>query len=717
MPARQALQRSRAVNGNGADFYTRQMELLESRLKSTESKLATLESMWQRVVNDNSPSHRALSDLAAAVEQVSPANNTSSSFLRNPTMQQRPEDSKDESPGMDFDIVSIEEQIAEDDMDAMGSVGSVKDNLGRFGYSSTLGLVVVFLKAVVKNRNPNTALSRQGLGVLGSELHSDYFPSNTPLTVTALPSPAPDVAVIIPPSEICAIPPRHRVLALLDSYFTIGHTLYPYLHRRSITEAYMKAAHNGFKGVRPTWLALLNMIFAIALQTAQANTSSVDQSESAAFYQRAKRLSAHSLLSNNSIEGMQLMLLMCLYLQSSRRPNQCWNTLGIAIRIGQALGLHKQQTVVSVSPLEREIQKRTWNATIVLDVALAMTYGRPLAISSTSYTSDLPSEESYDYFEEGPQQQVPSDVTPISFFVHTIRLYQIMGRAVETLLGSNNMDVLTFEALETPECFSQLGLLEKQLTAWFRNLPPHLKSPVLFNPSSLQDRIFARQATILSLRYHHCDTLIHRPYFIAELQRIEAISFDNEPQWTGLREGMGRATANASIAACINSARRVLDIITDALKLHGRLGAWWYTLYYAFQAALLLLASGLITYRSDMTFVERTIQGEMAAHGVYLNKAVDIFKAFADNSNAQRHLAFLKKLMHLSNVRLEADGVYFEFAASGQNGIQPSTFVTGDDFDTQNIDNVFLQDMLQIGLMDTNERGSLTFLLDNLPPM
>ena len=651
------------------------------------------------------------------MEQLSPAN-TSSNFMHNQSMQQGLEGISDDSPGLDFDIVSIEEQNAEDDMDAMGSLGSVKDNLGRFGYSSTLGLVVVYLKAVVKTRNPIAAFSRQGLGLLGNELQSDYLPSNTPLTVTAMPSPAPEVAVTIPPSEICALPPRHRVLALLDSYFTNGHTLYPYLHRRSITEAYMKAAHKGFKGVRPTWLALLNMIFAIALQTAQASTSSADQSESAAFFQRAKRLSADSILSNNSLEAMQLMLLMCLYLQSSRRPNQCWNTLGIAIRIGQALGLHKQQTVSSVSPLEREILKRTWNAAIVLDVALAMTYGRPLAVSSTSYSSDLLSDDTFEHYEEGPQPEVPSDLTPISFFVHTIRLYQIMGRAVETLLGSNNMDVLTSEALETPECFSQLGLLEKQLAAWFQNLPPHLKSPILFNPSSLQDRIFARQATILSLRYHHCDTLIHRPYFIAELQRIEAISFGSEPQWTGLREGMGRATTNASIAACINSARRVLDIIIDALKSHGRLGAWWYTLYYAFQAALLLLASGLITHRSEMTFVERTFQGEMAAHGAYLNKAMDIFKAFAENPHAYRHLAFLKKLMHLSNVRLEADGMYFEVAVSGQNGIQPSTLSsTGDDFDAQNIDNAFLQDMLQIGLMDTNERGSLAFLLDNLPPM
>ena len=327
------------------------------------------------------------------------------------------------------------------------------------------------------------------------------------------------------------LPPRHRVMRLFDLYFSNTHTLYPYLHRPSIQQAYNETAATGFKRVRPSWLALLNLVFALAVQTSNDTNSTSERAEAALFFQRAKRVFSQNILSTNSLESMQVMLLMCQYLQSSRKPNQCWNVLGIAIRIGQGLGLHMMKTGNNTATrLEQEIRKWTWYAAIVLDVALAMTYGRPVAMASISYSVELPEDQSDEYFEDNVttvRMPLPNEVTPNSFFVHTIRLYQIMGRAVETIFGSNNMEARTVQALETPEFLSQLGRLEADLTDWCKRLPTRLTLPVQQNPTSLADRIVCRQATILALRYHHFESLIHRPYVVAELHRTAPFSFKN----------------------------------------------------------------------------------------------------------------------------------------------------------------------------------------------
>ena len=691
-------------------------------MATLETRLKTMESLWAQVLHrpNGSGGVGNMAELVAAA--------TASPSI--PALSDE-KDEDDEDIG-DRDVVTVveDEDAVEDDIDAMGSLGFAEGNPGYFGYSSTLGFVAVLLKAVVRASQGVMEPSRFGIEVQPTAaMSSSPLDQTTDLNAQALSVPRSRVDPYV-------LPPRHRVMRLFDAYFNNTHTLYPYLHRSSIQQAYNEASATGFKHVRPSWLALLNLIFALAVQTSIDTNIRLERAEAALFFQRAKRVFSQNILSTNSLESMQVMLLLCQYLQSSRKPNQCWNVLGIAIRIGQGLGLHMMKASNSAATrLEKEMRKRTWYAAIVLDVALAMTYGRPVAVSSISYSVELPEDQPDEYFEDkvsSARTLLPNEVTPNSFFVHTIRLYQIMGRAVETIFGSNNMEARTVEALETPEFISQLGRLEGDLTDWLKRLPTRLTLPVPQNPTSLADRIVCRQATILNLRYHHCESLVHRPYVVAELHRTAPFSFEEQQQPMArqhIRTSLGQATANASIAACILSSRQVLGVIHDAMYNPAQLGAKWYSIYYTFSATLLLMASGLIAHRSGRPFIEGSMPEELRMHCVYIGKAFDIFKSFAtDNASAVRHLTFLNKLMPNFKAQLEENERYFDLMLSTDTlrPAVPTPVISNSDFLTQppntsefeqTLDNVYLQDIIHSDLMDTNERSSLSWLFNSLPAM
>ena len=52
---------------------------------------------------------------------------------------------------------------------------------------------------------------------------------------------------------------------LLARYFSNTGLLFPYVHERSFMVTFDQASKDGFKGVKRTWLGLLNMIFAHAV--------------------------------------------------------------------------------------------------------------------------------------------------------------------------------------------------------------------------------------------------------------------------------------------------------------------------------------------------------------------------------------------------------------------------------------------------------------------
>ena len=81
-----------------------------------------------------------------------------------------------------------------------------------------------------------------------------------------------------------------------------------------------------------------------------------------------RHLLLFEVLDSTSLSLVQMLCLTGVYLQSTQHANRCWNSVGLAIRVAQSLGLHLNEVGGRKIPqLEREMRRRVWHTCVVLD--------------------------------------------------------------------------------------------------------------------------------------------------------------------------------------------------------------------------------------------------------------------------------------------------------------------------------------------------------------
>ena len=172
------------------------------------------------------------------------------------------------------------------------------------------------------------------------------------------------------PVKESALPSKIRMKDMLNSYFGNPHKLYPYIDEELVRQEFVMLQARNFQGVRKTFLALVNMLFAMALQTSSQNE--IPQSHrlqlSNTFFQRSLKLRSSDILTGHTTESVQVLLLMTQYLQGTSRSMGCWNMLGVAVRAAQALGLHRKTSSNGFDSRCREYRNRLWYATVTMDM-------------------------------------------------------------------------------------------------------------------------------------------------------------------------------------------------------------------------------------------------------------------------------------------------------------------------------------------------------------
>lgn len=99
------------------------------------------------------------------------------------------------------------------------------------------------------------------------------------------------------------LPREDLIEKLLHEYFSNTGLLFPYIHEASFMETYRQVKSSGFSGVRRTWLALLNVMLAMATR---ADPSRGDThrafADSDVFYQRSQELCKTQMLRGTTLE-------------------------------------------------------------------------------------------------------------------------------------------------------------------------------------------------------------------------------------------------------------------------------------------------------------------------------------------------------------------------------------------------------------------------------
>jgi hypothetical protein len=183
-----------------------------------------------------------------------------------------------------------------------------------------------------------------------------------------------------------ALPSRSISDYLLDNYWTRAYPLYPFLHRPTFEAAYAMlwnpSARNDHlaqesdaglgNGVNAgpstqSFYCALNMMLALGSQFADISVSQRNELTTM-FEKRSKNLLIIDMMDRGNLAVVQTLLLTGQYLQSTFNPQRCWNCIGVACRIAQALGLHVEEFPQKKGMLGLEMRRRVWYSCVLLDM-------------------------------------------------------------------------------------------------------------------------------------------------------------------------------------------------------------------------------------------------------------------------------------------------------------------------------------------------------------
>ncbi|KAF7517657.1 hypothetical protein G7054_g13738 [Neopestalotiopsis clavispora] len=392
-------------------------------------------------------------------------------------------------------------------------------------------------------------------------------------------------------TDTLSLPSPAEARTLVDTYFATTGVLFPFVHKATFMDTFEQARRENFRTLRRSWLALLNIILAMA--TTIESTLYVSAADRAAraemFFARSEALCIKATMSGTTLETVQTLLLMGLYLQGSNRSVKTWNIHGLAVKAAFHLGLHSNEFSRKFSDIDREIRARTWFGCIVLDRTLSMTFGRPSAIPDNYSRIPLPEILGFNSKQDTGQED-PEALSTI-FFNETIKLYKIMWLVLETLYESNMGSQAGIGMLAMT---SDILRVEQQFMEWQSSLNPALALITATNLSQEVEEysLSTRLRVILSLRYHNLCILASRPFLDFYLHRMERREPD-DPEASMISQ-----LGSRYCRTCFESATKLVDLIHTIFhspKLSRKLlGAWWFTFYYTFNATLAIAVVILI---------------------------------------------------------------------------------------------------------------------------
>jgi len=195
------------------------------------------------------------------------------------------------------------------------------------------------------------------------------------------------------------LPDQRTARVLVEAFFINTHGLLQIFERHQFLEM-LETCYSDPLSTEPSWLCLLNLVFAVGLTMATPLSGSpealvvdklrsehLDRAE--VFYLNAKSLNDPMTgFEDQDFWSVQALLLMSFYMLAKSKRNTAFALLGMAARSAQALGLHREETMVRFGPEEQRARKNLWRSLFVMDRFLSCSLGRPTAIAESDCSGD-----------------------------------------------------------------------------------------------------------------------------------------------------------------------------------------------------------------------------------------------------------------------------------------------------------------------------------------
>ncbi|KAJ5610294.1 hypothetical protein N7510_007013, partial [Penicillium lagena] len=332
---------------------------------------------------------------------------------------------------------------------------------------------------------------------------------------------------------------------------------------------------------------------------------------------------------------------------------------------------------------------------------LSMTFGRPAAIPDSYVKLDLPLKREF----EKPSDFVDDEtsVLSVAFFNATITLYKHLWNVLDLLYGQN---LGCDPSLPITEAAAHIFSMEQHLFAWERSLTQPLQ---LISIISLDEMAKGQLSNyqyfswkfrvILTLRYLNLRVLLHRPVlvkFIAASANTEC-----DPQDLKLLQQIGMN----SMQICADSAMAIIDIVHQVVTEPGwkqsLLGAWWFSLYYTFNAALVIIGTVWVYRDTSVTGTPMTAQASKAKQ--YPCRAV---AALSKLDEGNRLIDRCRYYLEQCNKALNDPETHHDVATPSFHGLTGNRIVSANDltFSPFGMElGEFMMDGDLVGMMDRQE--------------
>ncbi|KAK9704136.1 hypothetical protein K7432_010354 [Basidiobolus ranarum] len=232
-----------------------------------------------------------------------------------------------------------------------------------------------------------------------------------------------------------------------------------------------------------------------------------------------------------TVQTVQALILMAF------QPEVGWIYSGMAIRIGQELGLHRNLNLDNMDLVQKQNRQLAWWGCFFLDRLVSAIVGRPMHINEEDCDVKLLIDVRNKGSDKNPREN--EFVASVRYFNQVIRLFTILTQTLRTVYGVAKQSKL--KARDT------LLHLNKSLSDWNATLLPEFWYDITLGRPNNQ------YVTMLALYYHYTVILTNRPY-------IAPLSHNASP------------LNNLALQACAKSASIVSYIlyhIPTSCLLHG----------------------------------------------------------------------------------------------------------------------------------------------------
>ncbi|KAG9036070.1 hypothetical protein FRB95_009858 [Tulasnella sp. JGI-2019a] len=326
------------------------------------------------------------------------------------------------------------------------------------------------------------------------------------------------------------LPPKERLREFITLYFAYVHPLLPVVYKSQFLQDFETRAdphHPGYNAARERVTNLL----LLAICSLAARYSDEDGlPEGVTMWTAGDNYTEHAMdliaqaRASSRIDTVQTLLLSGYRDVGLGKMERAWLNAGMAVRLGQDLGLHRsiskwsQAGQIKFNVIEKETRCRVWHACLKLDKYVSTYIGRPVMVSENDYDTQLP-EASGDEETElwvNPTQSIPAGLAGPDLderLLHGINYVPQPSNIISCFNASmmiskfTGMIISNFYTIRPPPSNTRREArvtIERKMEKFYNELPEHLR----FTPSG---RVPPPHMLIVHMQYWCAVLLLHRP--------------------------------------------------------------------------------------------------------------------------------------------------------------------------------------------------------------